>query len=251
LNKFHQNIYIPKYDNSILSRVGLVALSTDFTIEQDFRAVFHNQLVNLYVNRISFVNPMNYENYMKMKDLLPSVVENILPGESLNVIAYGCTSGTIAIGEKVIKEKINQVKNGCHVTTPITAAIKAFKKMSIKKIAVLTPYPTLVNESIFNFLLKNNIEITSFNSFNINNDTDVAKINKDTIIKTIESIDLSESESIFISCTAMPVLGIIKDIESIISKPVFSSNQVIIWDCLRLIGINTPIFGYGKLLESY
>jgi len=249
LSKFHQNIYIPQYDDSILSRVGLVALSTDLTIEQDFRTVFHSQPVNLYVNRIPFINPMNHKNYMKMKDLLPSVVENILPGEPLEVIAYGCTSGTIAIGEEVIKEKIKQVKKNCYVTTPITAALKAFKKMSIKKVAILTPYPTLVNETIFNFLLKNNIEITSFNSFNIDNDADVAKINKETIIQTIKSIDLSKAESIFISCTAMPVLNLIKEIESIIYKPVFSSNQVVIWDCLRSIGINSPIYGYGRLLE--
>ena len=48
----------------------------------------------------------------------------------------------------------------------------------------------------------------------------------------------------------MPILNLIKDIEHLIEKPVLSSNQTIIWDCLRSIKINSPIYGFGKLLES-
>ena len=40
-------------------------------------------------------------------------------------------------------------------------------------------------------------------------------------------------------------------IENIIDKPIFSSNQVIIWDCLRSVKINKPIYGCGRLLELY
>jgi len=47
----------------------------------------------------------------------------------------------------------------------------------------------------------------------------------------------------------MPVLNLIKHIEELIEKPILSSNQVVIWDCLRSIKINSPIYGYGRLLE--
>ena len=97
---------------------------------------------------------------------------------------------------------------------------------------------------------KKNINVTSFNSFNIESDKDVAMIKKETIINTIKSINDSASEGVFISCTAMPILNLIKDIEHLIEKPVLSSNQTIIWDCLRSIKINSPIYGFGKLLES-
>jgi len=251
LKKFSQNNLRAEYDVSKTPRVGLIALSTDFTIEQDFRNVFYNQPVNLYVNRIPFNNPMTQENYLKMRDILPSIVENILPGETINTIAYGCTSGTIAIGENVITKKINEVKKKCYVTTPITAALKAFKSLSLNKIAVLTPYPELVNKTIFNFLTTHNIEITSFSSYNIDSDLDVGRIRKETILKTIQSIDHSDADSIFISCTAMPVLNIIEDIENFVSKPVLSSNQVIIWDCLRSVKINSSISGYGQLFKLH
>ena len=115
----------------------------------------------------------------------------------------------------------------------------------------MTPYPELVNKTIFNFLIKNNIDVTSFSSFNINSDKDVAMLKKETIIDTIKSIQDIEAEAIFVSCTAMPILSLINDIEKIINKPILSSNQAIIWDCLRSVKINKPIYGYGKLLELY
>jgi len=249
LINFSQNNYKAEFQKIEIPKIGLIALSTDFTIEQDFRNLLYKKPVNLYVNRIPFKNPMNQMNYLNMKDKLSSIAENILPGESVNTIAYGCTSGTIAIGEKVVEKQISEAKKNCYVTTPITAALKAFKKLSLKNIAVLTPYPELVNKTIFEYLEKKNINVTSFNSFNIESDRDVAMINKESIINTIKSINDNSSEGIFISCTAMPVLNLIKDIESYIGKPVLSSNQAIIWDCLRSINIDSPIYGYGQLLE--
>ena len=251
MKNFSQNNYQADFETSKTPRVGLIALSTDYTIEQDFRNAFYQQPVNLYVNRIPFDNPMNEKNYLKMRDILPSVAKNILPGESIDTIAYGCTSGTIAIGEKVVEKKICEVKKNCYVTTPITAALRAFNKLSLNKIAVLTPYPELVNKTIFNFLIQNNIDVTSFNSFNINSDKDVAMLKKETIINAIKSIPDQEAEAIFVSCTAMPILNLIEDIEKIKNKLIFSSNQLIIWDCLRSVKIEKPIYGYGKLLELY
>ena len=128
--------------------------------------------------------------------------------------------------------------------------MKAFKKLSLNKVAVLTPYPKIVNKTIFDHLEKNNINVTSFSSFNIESDKDVAMIKKESIINTIKSINNNKLDGVFISCTAMPVLSIIKDIENIIKKPVLTSNQVTIWDCLRSIKMNSPIYGFGKLLES-
>ena len=39
-------------------------------------------------------------------------------------------------------------------------------------------------------------------------------------------------------------------IEEQISKYVISSNQAMIWDCLRSVNLNKSISGYGKLLSN-
>ena len=239
----------PRISKSSNPKIGVIALSTDFTIEQDFRRLCHNQNVDIYVNRIPFENPLNKENYLKMAEHLADIAGNILPGERIDSIAYGCTSGTVAIGDKRIVDEINKSKKGSYVSTPIKAALKAFTKLKFDKIAVLTPYPEQVNKTIFDYLIKNNIEIISFSSFNLEYDSDIANVDPKCLIETIDNIDHKNADAVFISCTALRAVEVLDQIEKRISKCVISSNQAIIWDCLRSVNINNNISGYGKLFS--
>ena len=160
--------YDAKFKKELNPKVGLIALSTDQTIENDFQNICNNLPVDIFINRIHNKNPLTKENLLKMGDDLASVTKKILPDEKLNTIAYGCTSGTIAIGENKIKEKILSAKPGCYVTTPVTSTMKAFKKMNIKKIALFTPYPDVINKTILDYFTKKNIEVLSFDSLNLN-----------------------------------------------------------------------------------
>ena len=158
--------YDAKFKKELNPKVGLIALSTDQTIEKDFKNICNNLPVDIFINRIHNKNPLTKENLLKMGEDLASVTKKILPDEKLKTIAYGCTSGTIAIGEDSVKEKILSAKPGSYVTTPVTSAIKAFKLMNIKKIALFTPYPDAVNKTILEYFTKKNIEVSSFASLN-------------------------------------------------------------------------------------
>ena len=182
-----------------------------------------------------------------MAEHLADTANNILPGEHIDSIAYGCTSGTVAIGDKRIVDEINKSKEGTYVSTPIKAALKAFTNLKLDKIAILTPYPEQVNKTIFDYLIKNNIEITSFSSFNLEYDKDIANVDPKCLIETVDKIDHKDAEAVFISCTALRAVEVLDQIEKRISKYVISSNQAIIWDCLRSVNINNNIRGYGKL----
>ena len=244
---FSQNNLTPKILKSSNPKIGIIALCTDFTIEQDFRKIFHNQDVDIFVNRIPFENPLNYENYLRMADHFSKIANDILPGEKIDSIAFGCTSGTVAIGEKRIINEIHKAKKGVYVSTPITAALRAFSSLKISKVAVLAPYPKEVNESVFNYLTDNNVEITNFHSFNLDNDYEIANVDPNYLIEIINEVDQKDAQAIFISCTALRVVEVIDRLEQRASKFVISSNQALIWDTMRSVNINNPINGYGKL----
>ena len=63
-------------------------------------------------------------------------------------------------------------------------------------------------------------------------------------------MDHAAADAVFISCTALPVLQIIKKLETNLNKFVLSSNQALIWDTLEKIGQNNSITGFGKLFTS-
>ena len=63
-------------------------------------------------------------------------------------------------------------------------------------------------------------------------------------------MEKSKAEALFISCTALPVLKILDELEKKINIPVFSSNQTLIWDSIRSVGYKTEINGYGNIFRK-
>ena len=240
----------PKFRDNTNSRVGLVALSTDFSIEKDFNSIFLNLPIDLFVNRLPFYNPLTDKNLIKMTEKLTEVTENILPNQTLDAVAYGCTSGTIAAGIDKIINKIQLAKPNCKVTTPITSAVNALKHLSLKKISIFTPYPQPINEKVINYFKNEGFDVQSFASFNMESDLDIGKIDPNYLLEVLTKIDTSDAEALFISCTALPVFEIIQELENKIKKIILSSNQALIWDSIRSVGYNSSIEGYGKLLRK-
>ena len=113
----------PHFIKKTNPRVGLIVLATDVMIEKDFLKVFSRVSADLYVNRITNYNPVTAENLKKMTNKITSVTENILPGEKIDCIVYGCTSGTIVSGYDNIKKKINIAKPNALVTAPSLSLI--------------------------------------------------------------------------------------------------------------------------------
>ena len=240
----------PQFKDNTNPRIGLVALSTDFSIEKDFNSIFLNLPIDLFVNRLPFYNPLTDKNLIKMTEKLTEVTENILPNQTLDAVAYGCTSGTIAAGIDKIINKIQLAKPNCKVTTPITSAVNALKHLSLKKISIFTPYPQPINEKVINYFKNEGFDVQSFASFNMESDLDIGKIDPNYLLEVLTKMDTVNAEALFISCTALPALEIIQKLENKIKKIVLSSNQTLIWDSIRSVGYNSSIKGYGKLLRK-
>ena len=63
-------------------------------------------------------------------------------------------------------------------------------------------------------------------------------------------MDTGSSDALFISCTALPVLKILNQVETKIKKIVLSSNQTLIWDSIRSVGYKNSVAGHGQLFRS-
>ena len=239
----------PKFISNANPRIGLVTLGSDFRIEKDFNNVIYGKKIDLYVNRIHCYNPLTNVTLAKMADDITEVTNDILPGETIDCVAYGCTSGTIAAGYKTIKSKINLAKPDAKVTTPITSTIKALKKLDIKKISIFTPYTKEINDSVVSYFNNENIIINSLTYFDIASDLDIGKVDENYLFDILSKINLEDSDALFVSCTALPVLSIIDKLEKKLNKIVLSSNQTLIWEALNLIGNKESVTGYGKIFE--
>ena len=218
-------------------------------IEKDFLKVFSRVPADLYVNRITNYNPVTAENLEKMTNKITSVTENILPGERIDCIVYGCTSGTIVSGYENIKKKINIAKPDALVTAPSTDGLNALKIKNINKISIVTPYIKSVNDDVVNFFKNNNFEVTSSTYFDIQSDVDIGRVDQEQLFKILSNINHKDAEALFVSCTSLPVLNIIERLEKKLKMTVLSSNQALNWETLESLNRNNSIKGYGSLFS--
>ena len=240
----------PKFIGKSNPRVGLIALASDFTIEKDFINVIKDKKIDFFVNRIECYNPLTKENLIKMSDKVTEVTKDILPDQDLDCVVYGCTSGTIAAGHTSIEKKVKEAKPMADVSTPSTAALKALKKLNIKKISIFTPYSKKLNDDVIDYFESKGFEVTSNSYFDIQDDYDIGKVDQDYLCDVLSKINLNGADALFVSCTALPVLEIIDKLEKKLNTVVLSSNQALIWDTLTKIKKNNSVEGFGKLFQA-
>jgi len=231
----------------VARRIGLIALATDHTTEQDFTRINNPDEAGVYVSRIAFENPTTVENLRLMGPRLTSAAALMLPGETLDVIAFSCTSASVVLGDEAVTGFIQAAKPGVQCVTPAIASLAAFEALDVRRISILTPYIADVTTKITTYFSDSGADIISSKCLGYEDDRDMARIKLTSIIEAgVDAMD-DDAEALFISCTALRAAGCVEALEQRIGKPVITSNQAMIWRSLRLAGIERSVSGYGRL----
>ncbi len=231
------------------ARIGLIVLATDYTIEHEWRRIMSGLSgVALYHSRILNDAQITPETLRAMEPRIAQCAGIMLPGADLDVIAYGCTSASMAIGEERVFERIREARPNVECTTPITAAFAAFHALGARRIGVLTPYRADVNRIVARYIAERGFAVPVFGSFNEEDDNTVARITPKSIKDGILAIrKRTEIDAVFVSCTSVRLAEAAADIEREIGLPVTSSNHAMAWHALRLAKYDEQLAEWGKL----
>jgi maleate isomerase len=231
--------------------IGLVVLATDHTIEHEWRRMLALPGVAFYESRIFNSNQVTPETLQAMAAGLAGAAGLIRPGEHLDVMAYGCTSGSMVIGEEKVFERLREARPGIPCTTPITAALAAFKALGLARIALLTPYIDEINRMMRRYIEARGIAVPVMGSFNHEDDNEVARITPASITNAVLELGGQASvDGVFVSCTSLRVSEHVAAIEAKLKKPVTASNHAMAWHSLRLAGYRDPVPGFGRLFAK-
>ena len=204
--------------------------------------------VGIHFTRAAIPDSITSESLGAQIDLLAGCASTLLPDGSLDVICYACTSGSLVMGEDRVHAELNKGAPKAKATSLIRGVIRALKQIGAKKIVVATPYLDEINAKEVIYLEDAGFEVLSISGLNLEKDSDMVRVTPDFIAEFARSIDRPDADAVFISCGALRSLGVIQQIETALGKPVIASNQAMIWDTLRLAGIDDKIEGYGELL---
>ncbi len=240
-------------DGGIAARasIGLIVLATDYTIEYEWRRVFAGiDGVALYHSRIHNDDVITPETLRAMEPRIVDCARLITPDTPVDVIAYGCTSASMAIGEDGVFANIRRARPDVECTTPVTAAFAAFEAFQARRIGVLTPYTADVNRIVSDYITGRGYQVPVFGSFNAERDTVVARITPQSIERGVrELVERAACDAIFVSCTSVRLMDCCAELERNLGIPLTSSNHAMAWHALRLAGVTDGLGQFGSLYD--
>lgn len=230
---------------------GLIVLSVDETLEDDFRHLITANTARLHITRIPSGAELTPETIAQMAHDLPAAAA-LLPKEArFDAIAYACTSGTALIGADRVTELIKANATAAAVTTPLTAALSAIHHLGLKRVGIVSPYITSVAAPIRAAFEATGIKVPATLSFGEEVEARVARIAGQSIMEAATHLaQQADVDGIFLSCTNLRTLGVIDALEAKLGVPVLSSNQCLAWHMARLSGLEGKLTPVGRLLSQ-
>lgn len=232
------------------AKIGYVLLATEQTIQDDAMKL-RPEGVGIHFARAAIADSITNETLAAQADLLADCASTLLPDGSLDVVCYGCTSGSLVIGEERVFAELQKGAPKAKATSLITGVIRALRAVGAKRIVIGTPYLDEVNTTEKTYLEQAGFDVLDIQGLNLEKDSDMVRVTPEFLAEFALSLDHADADAIFISCGALRTLDVIGDIETRAGKPAICSNQAMIWDTLRLAGIDDHFEGYGQLLSNH
>lgn len=231
------------------ARIGLIIPSTNTINETEFWRLAPTG-VTIHSARATSTGEFSEAYFERLREAGRRCADDLATAE-VDIIAYGCTSGSIVcpldeiVGELTARTNIPAVATAGSVVT-------ALRALDVKRVAVATPYVDFINEREKDFLADHGFEVTSLHGLRLGETQEerraIGRVPPEHVYRMARICDRPEAEAIFISCTNLATLDVLARIETDLGKPVISSNQACFWHCLRSLGIPDRIEGYGRLL---
>ena len=230
-------------------RLGLLIPSSNTTIEYEFN-IMRPREATVHVARML----LKEVTLFKLKDMEKEIEAAALrlADAKVNVIGFGCTSGSLFRGLGHDQEIVTRIEKTTDTPAIATAGavINALKALKLSRISVATPYTEEINSLEKRFLEKNGFAIQKIKGLRIKDNLKIGEQNPRTVYNLVKEVDTAWNDGIFVSCTNLKTIEVISRLEEEIKKPVISSNTATLWAMLRKIKYVKQLTGWGRLLTK-
>jgi maleate isomerase len=197
---------------------------------------------------------------MLLRDVTPDALEEmageatraarLLKTADVDILAYGCTSGSLIRGvewEKSLKRRLEET-GGVPAVTTAGAVVDGLRTLGAERVSVFTPYTDVVNMHERSFLEAHGFKVDTIRGLGLTDNQRIGRVSREHLESFIAPDPMSDA--VFVSCTNLPVVHLVEALEERHRLPFVTSNQVTMWAALR--GLNeSNLGGYGALLSDH
>ncbi len=239
---------------ALRKRIGVMVPSTNTTCEADYQMVVPRG-VTVHGQRLWLVNEALGEDGMTRMNAEIETGARYLATARVDVIAYGCTTGSFYKGPGWDRELIDVIQRTAGVPAVATSpsVVEALRFLGARRISVATPYPEWNNQKLRGYLEAMGIDVLNVDAEPVAARSGNQGINDqdpEVIVEFASRACRPDADALLCSCTAWRSVEAVGEIERRTSKPVVTSNQASIWAALRTLGVTEHISGFGRLLTS-
>lgn len=231
-----------------MKRIGMLFPSSGIS-EPEIQKMLP-QGVSLHITRIPMKEP-TYEEIMHMADAVEEAA-SLLADARVDIIAFACTAGSLIGGKGYDQKIVDRIGQSTRLpaTTTTTAVVTGLRALGIKRLILATPYKELITEKERDFLEEEGFQVLSYKGLGLDDTYQQYETEPRCWYELIKEMQQPLSDGYFVSCGGIRVVDIIGHLEMELGKPVITSNQALVWHCLRKMGIQKPMEGFGRLLET-
>ena len=242
-----QEIRMPDYGERL--RVGMILPNRNVVAEADAQAMLPIG-VSIHTTRLK-LHGTTTADIKEMSDGAESAAM-LLGAAPIGIIVFHCTAVSTsdpAMGDQLVA-RIEKAANKKAIATS-QGLVAALNALRVKRIVMLTPYPQAVNDAEVRFLNHFGFDVLHEIGLNLPSTVSTASVTPEQWFEKALAMKRTDADAYFLSCTNIRVLSIIDALEHRLGAPVITSNQAMLWHCLRQSGINDAVRGYGQLLQRH
>lgn len=237
-----------------LAKIGVLVPFTNTNLEPDMHLLAPAGMM-VHVTRMGGYDEDEIPDEDQMAGLGSADLDgplHLLQAVKPDVMLYGCTSATLAHGPGFDRDLALKIKtqSGAKTVTAAGALCAALRALKVRKIGFASPYVPSLNDKAIGFLADEGFETVSRADVEgvLDNSGQGALVPSDVFDLGMRA-DSSEAEAIVLSCTDMRSVEVIDRLEQACGKPVVTSNQAMMFETLKALGLSQTRTGFGCLFE--
>ena len=233
--------------------IGVIDLSTCTSLTAEYQLALPDGVVAVYA-RLRLprgeVSVEALDEMVSSERLEEAALE--LADAGASVIVFACTTGSLLHGpgfDKTLAERIEKA-TAVRATTTATAVVNALQALGTKVLCIGTPYVEELNRRERLFFEAAGFNVLGITGLGLNLDREIGRLSAGEVRALARSAWVEGADAMFLSCTNLPTLPLLAELERSHRRPVLSSNAATIWETLRLIDALPAKAGFGTLLSG-